>query len=138
MSFETHLLQRLRQTPPRRLLTEDEAAHVLVRDYLAANPDCCLCQLPELADMAIARLDDTADKRTAFERIARLKRHAPRVLVIVPPDGLLTFADFLALGMQRLDEADGHTLYAFDLHTYKPAPDWLNAKYWAHPERWEP
>jgi hypothetical protein len=41
--------------------------------------------------------------------------------------------------MQRLAEADdGYLLYLFDLHTYKPAPDWLNSKYWAHPERWKP
>ena len=27
-------------------------------------------------------------------------------------------------------------LYHFDLYDYKRTPDWLNAKYWAHPERW--
>jgi hypothetical protein len=26
--------------------------------------------------------------------------------------------------------------YGFDLGTYKTTPDWLNARYWAHPQRW--
>lgn len=49
--------------------------------------------------------------------------------------------DFFALGMERLalDAAAGQTsgLFRFDLFTYKPAPEWFNAKYWAHPELWD-
>ncbi|OYY75970.1 MAG: hypothetical protein B7Y33_06085 [Hydrogenophilales bacterium 16-62-9] len=29
-------------------------------------------------------------------------------------------------------------IHDYDLATYKPVPDWLNARYWAHPERWKP
>ncbi|MEO1767383.1 DUF6231 family protein [Thiobacter aerophilum] len=49
--------------------------------------------------------------------------------------------DFFALGMERLalKQRDGQTsgLFRFDLFTYKPAPEWFNAKYWAHPELWD-
>ncbi len=50
-------------------------------------------------------------------------------------------ADFLGLAMRRraiTAEADGeHVFYGYDLKTYKPAPDWLNPKYWANPHMWD-
>jgi len=49
--------------------------------------------------------------------------------------------DLIALGMEQA-AACGEAqrpihLYKFDLYTYKPAPEWFNAKYWAHPELWD-
>lgn len=50
-------------------------------------------------------------------------------------------ADFLGLAMRRravTAEADGeHVFYGYDLKTYKPAPDWLNPRYWANPHMWD-
>ena len=50
-------------------------------------------------------------------------------------------ADFLGLAMRRravTAAADGeHVFYGYDLKTYKPAPDWLNPKYWANPHMWD-
>lgn len=50
-------------------------------------------------------------------------------------------ADFLALAMRRravTADTDGeHVFYGYDLKTYKPAPDWLNPKYWANPHMWD-
>jgi hypothetical protein len=49
--------------------------------------------------------------------------------------------DFFALGMERLattpTQAGTLVLFGFDLLTYKKAPEWFNAKYWAHPELWD-
>jgi hypothetical protein len=49
--------------------------------------------------------------------------------------------DLIALGMEQVKVcADADLplhLYKFDLHTYKPAPEWFNSKYWAHPELWD-
>lgn len=46
--------------------------------------------------------------------------------------------DFFALAMQVQErfQRDGQTLHLFtyDLLEYKPAPDWLNARFWANPE----
>lgn len=50
-------------------------------------------------------------------------------------------AEFLGLALRRraiTAEADGeHVFYGYDLKTYKPAPDWLNPKYWANPHMWD-
>jgi len=47
---------------------------------------------------------------------------------------------FRALGftLSATDTAENLRIYDYDLATYKTVPDWLNARYWAHPERWEP
>lgn len=49
--------------------------------------------------------------------------------------------DFLALGLALLplqlkqnNQKLPFDLYQFNLHDYKIVPDWLNSKYWAHPE----
>ncbi len=47
-------------------------------------------------------------------------------------------ADYRALGFTCLPPWREWRCYAYDLHSYKATPDWLNARYWAHPERWEP
>lgn len=49
-------------------------------------------------------------------------------------------ADMLALGLKHMKEQrkDAKSqLYEFNIATYKNTPDWLNPKYWAHPERWD-
>ena len=65
---------------------------------------------------------------------------APRIIVIADAQCQLKRLDFLALGYETLasDEAGKITLYQFDMATYKQVPDWLNARFWAHPERWKP
>lgn len=94
----------------------------------------------DAADFAIAFLDMSMGKMQAISLIGRLKQNAPVILIAAGLNTPLEFADYLSFGMQRLVESDerGHALYLFDLHTYKPAPDWLNARYWANPERWKP
>lgn len=140
MRIEDRILAELRQRRPARLLAEDEAALMLARSHLAGHAGCVLAAPAEAADMAIAFLDARGDKAEAFARIGLLKQKAPAVLIAANDGAPLGFNDYLSLGMQRLAEADeaGRALYLFDLHTYKPAPDWLNAKYWAHPELWKP
>jgi len=44
--------------------------------------------------------------------------------------------NLFALGFYGVDIGQGGQLYAYSLRGYKSVPDWLNAKYWAHPERW--
>jgi hypothetical protein len=92
-----------------------------------------------MADLALAFIEAQEARERALVLIGQLKQQAPALLIAARDGSPLHFSDFLAFGMQRLAEADdGHLLYLFDLHTYKPAPDWLNSKYWAHPERWKP
>ena len=55
-------------------------------------------------------------------------------------DQVWTLSDSLALGFSQCDSVTDENLrlnlFEFDIRTYKPAPDWLNARHWAHPERW--
>jgi hypothetical protein len=65
---------------------------------------------------------------------------APRILLAVQQSCALDEATFRALGftLSATDTAENLRLYDYDLATYKTVPDWLNARYWAHPERWKP
>ena len=48
---------------------------------------------------------------------------------------------FFAYGFRRLGAEmaaqGGVCWYAYSLSDYKQAPDWLNARFWAHPERFD-
>jgi len=139
MRIEDLILAELRQRKPARLLAEGAAARALAQDFLALHTASLLVAANELADLALTVLDVEQDKARALGLIGQLKQQAPTVLIAAHTESPLAFNDYLAFGMQRLAEADdSRLLFLFDLHTYKPAPDWLNAKYWAHPELWKP
>jgi hypothetical protein len=138
MRIEDLILAELKQRQPVRLLAEGAAAQALARDYLSENSGR-LIDAREMADLALAFIEAEIERGAALALLGQLKQHAPALLVAAHENQPLAFNDFLAFGMQRLAEAeDGHLLYLFDLHTYKSAPDWLNSKYWAHPELWKP
>ena len=65
---------------------------------------------------------------------------ASRIVLAERPDSALDEHAFRALGFTVLavDGPNNMNLYEYDLDTYKTVPDWLNARYWAHPERWKP
>jgi hypothetical protein len=139
MRIEDLILAELKQRKPARLLAEGMAARMLAQDYLSIREDSALVAASEMADLALAFLEAELAREQALALIGQLKQQAPALLIAARESQPLIFNDFLAFGMQRLAEADdGHLLYLFDLHTYKPAPDWLNSKYWAHPELWKP
>jgi len=55
---------------------------------------------------------------------------------------LLGDEQFFAFGFRRIGElAEVSGLqrrwYAYSLRDYKQSPDWLNARFWAHPERFD-
>lgn len=64
---------------------------------------------------------------------------ASRVLLEVREGeaGEMTETECLALGFVRCAITERHHYYLFDLKTYKPAPDWLNPKFWANPQNWD-
>lgn len=93
--------------------------------------------------------DEVAIGKNLISRVRDV--FAERVLHLVisdPVTGNGTFpgqaswllADSLAMGfvkMGKIEFETGHVaVYDFDIHRYKSEPDWLNARYWAHPERW--
>ncbi len=76
------------------------------------------------------------EPREAMTVLARLRDvHAPRIIAALTSAGLPDHA-LLALGF-TLPPARGARLALFDITDYKFTPDWLNARFWAHPERWD-
>ena len=74
--------------------------------------------------------------------------HAERVLHVVVNEGKQGTTDFrwslsdsLSMGFERVGELKFDcihiALYGFDIQRYKSSPDWLNARHWAHPQRWD-
>lgn len=138
MRIEDLILAELKQRKPMKLRVEGMAAQALAPDYLSVR-EGVLVAAHDMADLALAFIEAECEREAALGRLGDLKQRAPVLLIAAREHRPLVFNDFLAFGMQRLAEADdGQLLYLFDLHTYKPAPDWLNAKYWAHPELWKP
>lgn len=73
--------------------------------------------------------------------IARLRDlGAPRLILALSSKTDWRIPDLLALGLVVLGDlkVDDRRLrlFAFDIAAYKTTPDWLNSRYWAHPELW--
>ncbi len=73
-------------------------------------------------------------------------RASPRLLLVEHTTGdsdesLLDDEQFFAFGFRVVEKIDAGgrrgVLYAYSLSDYKQAPDWLNARFWAHPERFD-
>lgn len=84
---------------------------------------------------------ETLPQATGERLIAALRDlYAEEIYCLAAPD-LWSAPRMVALGMRPLgvypQPAKGLALYHFDLYDYKRTPDWLNARHWAHPERWE-
>lgn len=74
--------------------------------------------------------------------VAARDRWAKQVLIILldPHERLKTDQLFFGLGFTRRPMCnfpeEEISVYGFSISNYKKTPDWLNAKYWANPERW--
>ncbi|MEJ2059278.1 MAG: DUF6231 family protein [Acidihalobacter sp.] len=45
--------------------------------------------------------------------------------------------DLIAFGLSEVGRSETQVLYRYDVSTYKRTPDWLNPRFWAHPELWD-
>lgn len=142
MDWRTHLATRLAALRPAHLYALDAEAHDFATACLPGTP-ILTADAPTAAGalaLGIAALD-ALDAEAARHLIHRVRLYvAPRLLLAAQADGPLDDDAFRALGFEceLHDPADGTRIQAYDLATYKPVPDWLNARFWAHPERWEP
>lgn len=152
------VLRYLEESCPRTLLALGSGAEVCASAYRGAHGDSTVGIGVASEAQAGARYDaailigciEHMDKRAALALIARLRDAQAVNLLLAAPIGPGWMGhtshwaeqDFLALGMQvyqRLDcDAGAMMLYRYNIHDYKQVPDWLNSKYWSHPERWEP
>ena len=97
----------------------------------------------------VCLLEPNISKPSLIKLLARVRDlHADRVIHVnntKMTDTGWTLADSLALGFSQMDNSaiaeplseHGLQIFEFDIRSYKPAPDWLNAKNWANPEQWD-
>ena len=141
MNWRDHLQARLLDIRPTSVCALDAAAHQLAEGVLRdtpvnRNPPG---QTVELA-LGIDALNGL-DARQAQHLIAQTRLFiAPRILLAVRTDCALDEDMFIALGftLAATDTTANVRIHEYDLDTYKTVPDWLNARFWANPERWQP
>lgn len=82
-------------------------------------------------------LAEAAQQRTALIAKCRDQLSSKVLLALsATEDGGLSETDCLGLGFVRCALTGQQRFYLFDLKTYKPAPDWLNPRFWANPQNW--
>lgn len=143
MNWRDHLQARLLEIRPDSVCALDAAAHHLARDVLRDTPVRAPDNPPDQPCALALGIDalNGLNAQQAQHLISQVRLYsAPRLLIAAQPGCALDEAAFRALGftLSLADPAEGTHLYYYDLATYKTVPDWLNARYWAHPERWEP
>ena len=144
MNGRDTLAEALRGVAPDAICVLDAGALQVAGEMLPQVPLKLCDATSSHAPAQLALLKDALhalDPTQARALLARVRDFvAPRIIVIADAHCALSRLDFLALGYETLaaDEAEKVTLYQFDFATYKQVPDWLNARFWANPERWKP
>ena len=143
MNWREHLQIRLLEIQPANVCALDEQARHLANGVLPTTPVCRLNELPD-SPYALALGINMLDELTAQQAqhlISQTRLYAaPRILLAEKSGCALDAESFRALGftLYATDTAESMHIYYYDLDTYKTVPDWLNARHWANPERWEP
>lgn len=121
------------------------SCHTDTDSLLAAGPDFVFVSWP----------DAWVSTATALQQLGFLRDHVKGVVIVnnqppysasgvtdphTDPDTVgqcvrLSRSDFFSLGYTECTASTD--LYLYSLKHYKTPPAWLNAKYWAHPERWD-
>ena len=143
MTWRDHLQSCLLEIQPESVCALDAAARQLVGDVLPDTPVRTLDSLPGASCALALGIDalNGLDAEQARHLIGRTRLYlAPRILLVAPSGCVLDETALIALGftLSATDAAADLRIHYYDLDTYKTVPDWLNARFWAHPERWEP
>ncbi|GGM07337.1 DUF6231 family protein [Pseudomonas asuensis] len=137
---------------PSRLLVVSASEMPAVQAFKTAHPECELTQAPtgslqgsvsnQRYDLAIlADCLEHLPLREGQQLLGGIRNlNASRLAVLVDlAASQWQSKDFYALAMQQSERFQRDqqilTLFTYDLHDYKQVPDWLNARFWAHPER---
>lgn len=109
--------------------------------------DDLLQRLDAAGSTAMAVVADRLESMTAAQGralLAALRDRYSQCCAVMVREPWASSADwdraaFASLGFRTLQgaEAAGHRLYVYALKDYKHTPDWLNARFWANPERWD-
>jgi hypothetical protein len=143
MDWRIHLQTRLLEIRPNSVCALDAAAHQLAAEVLRDTSVPIHGYPPEKTCTLALGLDALNGLNAAHAQhlISQACLYAaPRILIAAQAGCALDDGAFRALGftLSMTDTQQNMRVYDYDLATYKTVPDWLNARYWAHPERWEP
>ena len=143
MNWRDHLQTRLLEIQPESVCALDASAEQLAVSVLQNTPVFVQGNPPAQTCALALGLDalNGLDAQQAQHLINQTRLYAaPRMLLAAQAGCALDDAAFRALGftLSATDTAANLRIYFYDLATYKTVPDWLNARYWANPERWEP
>ncbi len=143
MNWLDYVQNRLLEMQPASIFAFEESALQLVARILPETPASSQSKAP--ASLCTLAIGVHALKGLSVNQAQQLISHtriyfAPRLLLVESAGCVLNAEAFRALGFSLCfyDEAENLSVYDYDLATYKPVPDWLNARYWAHPECWKP
>ncbi len=157
---EHHLLRLVEEKAPESILTVGVDGRALFAPYLRGCEGrtlTCLGTRRVLERLEgcgrygfglVARALERLPKDEGVVLLSRMRDlHTERFCALVPiessdPGHRSRWQDteLIAYGMTllaRYRKADqSFHLYGFDIASYKSTPDWLNPRYWAHPELW--
>lgn len=143
MHWRDQIRGHLLEQQPASVYALDESACLLLQNVLPATPVYRRDTAPDATCALALGIDILSglNAQQAQHLINQTRLYiAPRILLAVPSDCALDEAAFRSLGFMQTatDPTDSMRIFHYDLDTYKTVPDWLNARYWAHPERWTP
>jgi hypothetical protein len=143
MNWRDQLQTRLQEIRPASVCALDAAAQQLAANVLQDTPVHLQANPPKQTCTLALGLDalNGLDAQQAQHLISQTRLYvAPRILLAVRSGCALDEETFRALGftLSATDTAAAMRIHYYDLDTYKTVPDWLYARFWAHPERWEP
>lgn len=143
MNWLDYVQNRLLEMQPASIYAFEESALQLVTRILPKTPVSTPAEAP--TPPCTLAVGVNALKGLSVNRAQQLISNtriyiAPRLLLVEGAECALNAEAFRALGFSLCfyDDTENLSVYDYDLATYKPVPDWLNARYWAHPERWKP
>lgn len=100
-------------------------------------------ELPGDGGEQIAVLNMGSDVATLSQKIGKAARAFPNRLIVYTSAQSVPDTLFFAFGFRKLDVVNSasdpaeNRWYEFRLSHYKQSPDWLNARFWANPERFK-
>ncbi|MHB1085459.1 MAG: DUF6231 family protein [Thiobacillus sp.] len=143
MNWHKHLQDRLLEIHPTSVCALDASANHLAGSVLPNASVSMPGTLPDSPCTLALGVDvlNELDAPQSRHLINQTRLYAaPRILLAARSDCALDEEAFRALGftLSATDPAEIMRIFYYDIDTYKMVPDWLNSRFWANPERWEP
>ncbi|NIR31605.1 MAG: hypothetical protein GWN84_20295 [Gammaproteobacteria bacterium] len=159
--YERHVLQLVEEKAPKSILAVGVDGEALFAPYLRDRDERTLTrlgthgvldQLGRCGRYGFGLVADALEHLPKDEGSVLLARmrdlHTERFCILVPiesPDpghqSVWRHTELIAYGLTLLaryqENGQPFHLYGFDIASYKSTPDWLNPRYWAHPELWD-